>query len=356
MSRNQKDDWELTAIVEPAKSEIQARERCRPAPQSKLSPLANEFMCEDRKPRNERSTASTLFNSGVIKEPSLSCLFCQRNHRASDCTSVTNIGEKKAHFRRQGRCFICFRRGEHIARNCNANIQCTECKGRHHKAVCEKLLAPTKEENESESESNSGNETKTNAGCAAFHVNTGTQVFLQTAQVFVANPNRENCQGIQVRALFDTGSQRSYLSQQIVNKLKLETVQTDNLIITTFGEDNKKAKAVNLVELSVRKPETGFVTNLNVFAVPKICSDLQGQDINWAKERYPHLSEVDYADSGPMNDSMQVDLLIGSDYMWEFLDGRDTVGAQRTRCYINQSRVGYIRSSGSSCQGKTFQH
>ena len=107
------------------------------------------------------------------------------------------------------------------------------------------------------------------------HVTMGTQVFLQTAQVTVAGPELGSSDGLKVRALFDTGAQRSYVSKRVADKLGLETVQTDNLVIATFGAEKQRAKAVNLVKLTVRKEETNFETNMNVYAVPKICSELK---------------------------------------------------------------------------------
>ena len=61
---------------------------------------------------------------------------------------------------------------------------------------------------------------------AAMHVTMGTQVFLQTAQVTVTGPELGSSDGLKVRALFDTGAQRSYVSKGVADKLGLETVQT----------------------------------------------------------------------------------------------------------------------------------
>ena len=73
-------------------------------------------------------------------------------------------------------------------------------------------------------------------------------------------------------------------------------MQTDNLVIATFGAEKQRVKAVNLVKLTVRKEETNFETNMNVYAVPKICSELKSQDIESAKGKYPHLNGIEFAD------------------------------------------------------------
>ena len=82
-----------------------------------------------------------------------------------------------------------------------------------------------------------------------------------------------------IRAIFDTGAQRSYVSQRVVNALKLETIETEKPRIATFGDK----KAVNLVELALWKPETGFKATLNAFSVPHICSDLPRLELGKGK-------------------------------------------------------------------------
>ena len=53
------------------------------------------------------------------------------------CFAKEIIGERKGILKKQGRCFIRLRRAGHLARNCDSNIQCLGCQGRHHLAVCD---------------------------------------------------------------------------------------------------------------------------------------------------------------------------------------------------------------------------
>ena len=109
VSREHKDNWELTSVIKAVKNEVEARERCgMNTSVEKKSPLKKSF-----NPGNE-STASALL-SGNRGE--LNCLFCKGNHRASECQVVTNIDERREILKKQGRCFNCLRRGGHLARN-----------------------------------------------------------------------------------------------------------------------------------------------------------------------------------------------------------------------------------------------
>ena len=96
-------------------------------------------------------------------------------------------------------------------------------------------------------------------------------------------------------------------------------MQMDNLVIATFGAEKQRVK-------EVRKEETSFETNMNVYAVPKICSELNSQDIESAKRKYPHLNGIEFADRKAEGSVMEIDLLIGSDYMWEFMEDKTVRG------------------------------
>lgn len=84
----------------------------------------------------------------------------------------------------------------------------------------------------------------------------------------------ESSHSLNIRAIFDTGAHSSYVSQGVVNALKLDTIRTEKLRIATFANQDQHLQAVNLIELALSKPETGFELPLNAFSVPHICSDL----------------------------------------------------------------------------------
>ena len=48
---------------------------------------------------------------------------------------------------------------------------------------------------------------------------------------------------------------------------------------------------------------------------------MQGQDLYWVKENYPHLRDTEFADSLSDNGPMKIDLLTGSDSIWNFFNG-----------------------------------
>ena len=245
---------------------------------------------------SNNTTVSALL-SGQGK---FSCLFCKRNHRASEC-HVDEYRGKKGHFEEARTVFYCLRHAGHLTCNCDSNIQCLGCQGCHHLAVCDGRVVCGSDNSDSAVD---GASNKPESATSAVHVSSSMHLFLQKAQVVLSKPGLEGAQKLNIRAIFDTGVQRSYVSQRVVDALKLETINTEKLGIATFGSQKQEVQGVNLVELASSKSETGFKLTPNAFSVPDICSELQGEDLNWVKENCPHLRDIEFTDSlsdnGPM--------------------------------------------------------
>ena len=60
-------------------------------------------------------------------------------------------------------------------------------------------------------------------------------ILLQTAQAFIGNGNAST--GIRARVIFDSGSQKSYITQRARDQLNPQTISKESLLIKTFGTD-----------------------------------------------------------------------------------------------------------------------
>ena len=90
--------------------------------------------------------------------------------------------------------------------------------------------------------------------------------------------------------------------------------------ISTFGEKTEEIKDCDLVELFVINPDASFKLKMNVLSVSKICNiKLQAQDLQYARERYPHLADIKFADECPPDTEIEVDILVGGNYLWQFM-------------------------------------
>ena len=54
------------------------------------------------------------------------------------------------------------------------------------------------------------------------------------------------------RALFDTGSRRSYVTEEVVNSLKLKPIEEQTFSIYAFGDTKPRQKTAPIVELKIQ--------------------------------------------------------------------------------------------------------
>ena len=78
----------------------------------------------------------------------------------------------------------------------------------------------------------------------------GEQVLMQTA--LADTVNLETSKKLSTRLLLDCGSQRTYISEDLVNKLQLKPSNTEILTVFTSGSRKPKELKTTLVELGLK--------------------------------------------------------------------------------------------------------
>ncbi len=58
---------------------------------------------------------------------------------------------------------------------------------------------------------------------------------------------------------------------------------------------------------------------VNAFSVPVICSPIPNQAVELAVKQYPHLSGLNLADNNSPSNDVDIDILIGADFYWNFV-------------------------------------
>ena len=91
------------------------------------------------------------------------------------------------------------------------------------------------------------------------------KVLIQTAKTTVKSTTKDV--SAEVRMFLDCGSQRTYISQQLVDKLQLEPYKTEKLSINTFGSGRAKIITTTVVKLEV-KLINGSFTIIHANVVP----------------------------------------------------------------------------------------
>jgi hypothetical protein len=87
-------------------------------------------------------------------------------------------------------------------------------------------------------------------------------ILLQTARVQVYDEEYIGTE-VATRILFDSGSQRSYISDKVRAMLQLKSTRSEKVIIKTFGQDNdSKVKRLDVVQVKVKNKSDSRCTTL----------------------------------------------------------------------------------------------
>ena len=120
-----------------------------------------------------------------------------------------------------------------------------------------------------------------------------------------------------VRVLFDTCSHKSFISAEAVSRIGLHPVKKEELGIMAFGSTDAEVKTRDVVEVCL-VPMTGKKkVTLQCFVVDEI-SSISNVHPEVVRENYPHLHDIWFSDICRHNERLQVDILIGSDDLWNF--------------------------------------
>eukprot|EP00794_Sanderia_malayensis_P016165 gene16165-biopygen13734 len=288
---------------------------------------------QDRpRPQQSRpSTASALFagHDGQKK-----CAFCQEEHSPENCTKIKDVEERKHLLIKSARCFSCLKPG-HRSYKCRNKISCNRCKeGNHHCAICPSLAPCISKDSQPQPTAPVLDPT-----ASAWVGNTGSEgrVALQTA-LAVVNGTREG----KVRVLFDTGSHKTFITAKAVSKLGLRPVRTERLGIKAFGSTESNVAMRDVVRISLGPSQGGESVSVEAFVVKDIAS-IPNIHIEVVKSNYSHLSKLWFSDVSGSEDTLEVDCLIGSDWLWQFQKGETIRGGPEEPVAVKTS-LGWVIS------------
>jgi hypothetical protein len=161
-----------------------------------------------------------------------------------------------------------------------------------------------------------------------------TQVLLQTATVYALNT--ENSRSVKFSVLFDSGSQRSYVTSSLRSRLGLSTRKRETVHLNTFGEEQFKKQSCEMVELGIQGLDGVFTIEVRALAFPVICSPVATRvDI----AEFPQLDGLEFADE--INGASEIiDILLGAGYYYEVVTGEIIKGEMGPTAV--QSKFGWL--------------
>eukprot|EP00795_Rhopilema_esculentum_P016499 gene16499-7917_t len=197
-------------------------------------------------------------------------------------------------------------------------------KGKHHSSICERKS------------NNSGAESMPPNVTAISKEKKSTHVLLQTAKATAVNPSTgEKCS---IRILFDNGSQRSYVTEDVVKKLQLKTEMKETLNLNTFGSAEYKSKNCKLVSFQIELND-GQLAVVNALSYPELCSPLPTLvEVN----SFPHLQGLELADEVDIGSNDHINVLIGADQYHSIVVG-DVIRGENGPVAV-KSKLGWVLS------------
>ena len=148
----------------------------------------------------------------------------------------------------------------HIKPQCFSKNRCLKCKKKHHISICNEPQQQTtkreaakpehqqKNEPEPLPKNSPANANKEHVG-VAHALNPNTQILMQSAIAQVSK--HPNGHYHQARLLFDTGSHRTFITEDMRIKLNLEPVYKESLHVTTFGSNQSKKTNYDVVTFNL---------------------------------------------------------------------------------------------------------
>jgi len=137
---------------------------------------------------------------------------------------------------------------------------------------------------------------------------------MQTALNKVLNSNANA--SAETRIILDSGSQRTYISENMCTKQGLYVQNSNTLNVVTLGSPKPQKKINKHTKLCV-KLKTGIFFEMSATVVPVISAELNQQPVKCPqnKDMTQLLQTVCLADTNPSkNEKSPVEMLIGNDY------------------------------------------
>jgi len=149
----------------------------------------------------------------------ITCTFCKQGQKSVDGVVVTNVSEREDILKKQGRCFICLK-PSHIAKNCDSKLGCSKCSQRHHPRLCMVNETPASDNSPASVTKPSTQGSRQSSSAISMYVNNKTSILLQTCVALASSPvSVQPQEKHRVRIILDSGSQKTYITQQLLRRL-----------------------------------------------------------------------------------------------------------------------------------------
>ena len=173
---------------------------------------------------------------------------------------------------------------------------------------------------------------------------------MQTARTYAFKDDQDA--KVPIRILFDSGSQLSYVSENLRQKLDLRPIGNEVININTFGTEKYRKHNCAQVEVSLETAGNNHV-KIKALSYPTICSPVKS---NVTIESFERLLGLELADDPCRFESEDesIDLLIGLNYYYDFVIG-DVIRGEHGPVAV-RSKLGWLISGSVEANTETDSH
>ena len=309
---NGSDEWTLSKLRCAIRKEIQIQESGEHF--YSTSSVSDEHLATAA---FHAGTSQRTNNPRQVKQQSITlkpCVFCAEIHPPTKCTKVADITERKSIIVRDKLCFNCL--GKHKISACKSKGTCKLCDKRHHTSICDSKQPKCETKTEKADTRQYLAKRENVAITHSVNVFTPSQVLLKTA---VADVSAKNGIISSANILLDEGAQRSFITEQLAQKLNLCSQNTEKITIAGFGEHNHSVRNLKSDNVLLYTDD-GKNIEMNVLIVPQIASPIQ--NYTRSVRHISHLKNLKLANPYTGDEMFEVEMLIGADYYWDVVEDK----------------------------------
>lgn len=291
------------------------------------------------KPNSKVRSMVTVQNLSPCKELRKDCCVkCKGDHSLIACSQFLALSndDRLKLMPSFKVCYNCFKSG-HYANQCK-RPGCKMCKRRHHTLIHvtdkNNSSCSTASTDSSQSSGNSMSTTSDTGVSLSVNLTHHSDVILSTALIKLTDCN--NVEHI-ARAVLDSGSTSSFITEKMSQKLNLN-LQSTNKSIMGIG------KVVSHVGkkccIHFKSLDENYSSKMNCYILPSITSNVPSRGLNLSSLNIPsHLSLADPTFYKPS----EIDILIGADLFWDLL-GSKKINLGSNKPTLHKSKLGWIVS------------
>ncbi|XP_018395064.1 PREDICTED: uncharacterized protein LOC108773670 [Cyphomyrmex costatus] len=268
-----------------------------------------------KKTKTEPKEIATAAGLIATKEnKTLRCIFCEQEHDSTSCIKAKKMSyeDRSKIVKEKNACFYCVKTG-HSCKYCRYRGKCEWCGKRHVLIMCRGTTSNAPMENKQTKESACTQEQSTLANISF----TG-EVFLQTLRVKLVHQGKEQV----VRAIIDTGSHRSYITDYYAEKMEFEIMGEQLIVHMLFGGAKSSPSTHKGYRVYVKSLDESYSCDFIALNQKSICEKVPSVSKGpWLQELQQ--DGIKITDINTRNES--IGILIGADIAGKLLTGRRKV-------------------------------